>query len=218
MGRDKLLGVICIAIATILLGLVTFGVPYLKSFYLLRIDISQSVLGLDNPYVTLGVLGYCTDLQKGLGLQCSPANIGYSISVPLIIEGTLPSILSDGIDIATAALTRALVLHIVAFVFALTAFGFSLLAYLGIPCIAECCADLLSGFAAVTSFAIFIFDLACFDVIKRRVNHEAGVGSAVMGSAIWLTFGGMLLLFITPIMFLVGRCCGCANKILCKVV
>jgi hypothetical protein len=80
MGRDKLLGVICIAIATILLGLVTFGVPYLKSFYLLRIDISQSVLGLDNPYVTLGVLGYCTDLQKGLGLQCSPANIGYSIS------------------------------------------------------------------------------------------------------------------------------------------
>jgi hydrogenase-4 membrane subunit HyfE len=75
------------------------------------------------------------------------------------------------------------------------------------PFIAECCANLFSGLAAATALALFIFDLTAFSIIKKRVNTEAGEGIAVVGNAIWLTLVGMLLLFSTPIMFIVGRCC-----------
>jgi hypothetical protein len=132
------------------------------------------------------------------------------------INGTLPGILSNGVNVAAAALTKALVLHIVALVVALIAFGFALLALMGIPFIAECCADCFSGFAGATGFAVFIFDLAFFFIIKKRVNEETDANSAVMGNAIYLTLVAMLLLFITPILFLIGRCCGCASKVAYK--
>jgi hypothetical protein len=85
MGCDKILGVASIAAAAILLGIVAFDVPYFKSIYFLRIDLSGAAASTvaanqTTPFVDLGVLGYCTDLQNGLGLQCSPAKIGYSLS------------------------------------------------------------------------------------------------------------------------------------------
>ncbi|KAJ7069064.1 actin cortical patch SUR7/pH-response regulator pali [Mycena belliarum] len=219
MGADKILGVACLAAAAVLLAIVAFDVPYFKSVYFLRIDLagaaaSTSAAHQKTPYVDLGVLGYCTDLQNGLGLQCSPAKIGYSLSeASKYINGTLPSILSKGVNVAAAALTKALVLHLVALVVALVAFGFSLLALMGIPFIAECCADCFSGFAGATGFVVFVFDLAFFFIIKKRVNEQTGTSSAVMGNAIWLTLVAMILLFITPIMFMIGRCCGCAGKV-----
>ncbi|KAJ7315309.1 actin cortical patch SUR7/pH-response regulator pali, partial [Mycena albidolilacea] len=219
MGCDKILGVASIGVAAVLLGLVAFDVPYFKSIYFLRIDLSgaaASTLAANQttPFVDLGVLGYCTDLQNGLGLQCSPAKIGYDLSeASKYINGTLPSILSNGVNVAAAALTKALVLHIAALVIALIAFAFALLALLGIPFIAECCADCFSGFAGATGLTVFIFDLAFFFIIKKRVNAETGAASAVMGNAIWLTVIAMLLLFVTPILFLIGRCCGCAGKV-----
>ncbi|KAJ7764680.1 hypothetical protein B0H14DRAFT_3510302 [Mycena olivaceomarginata] len=193
MGCDKILGVASIGVAAVLLGLVAFDVPYFKSIYFLRIDLSgaaASTLAANQttPFVDLGVLGYCTDLQNGLGLQCSPAKIGYDLSeASKYINGTLPSILSNGVNVAAAALTKALVLHIAALVIALIAFAFALLALLGIPFIAECCADCFSGFAGATGLTVFIFDLAFFFIIKKRVNAETGAASAVMGNAIWLT-------------------------------
>ncbi|KAJ7239370.1 hypothetical protein B0H12DRAFT_1075014 [Mycena haematopus] len=222
MGCDKILGVASIAAAAVLLGLVAFDVPYFKSIYFLRIDLAGGVASTvasnqTRPYVDLGVLGFCTDLQNGLGLQCSPAKIGYSLSeASQYINGSLPSILSNGVNVAAAALTKALVLHIVALVVALIAFGFALLALLGIPFIAECCADCFSGFAGATGFTVFIFDLAFFFIIKKRVNDETGADSAVIGNAIWLTVVAMLLLFVTPILFLIGRCCGFASKVAYK--
>jgi hypothetical protein len=85
MGCDKILGVASIAAAAVLLAIVAFDVPYFKSIYFLRIDLagaaaSTSAANQTTPYVDLGVLGYCTDLKNGLGLQCSPAKIGYSLS------------------------------------------------------------------------------------------------------------------------------------------
>ncbi|KAJ6611162.1 actin cortical patch SUR7/pH-response regulator pali [Mycena sp. CBHHK59/15] len=222
MGCDKILGVASIAVAAILLGIVAFDVPYFKSIYFLRIDLtgaaaSTASANQTTPFVDLGVLGFCTDLKNGIGLQCSPAKIGYSLSeASQYINGTLPSVLSKGVNVAAAALTKALVLHLVAFGVALIAFGFALLALLGIPLIAECCADCFSGFAGATGFVVFVFDLAFFYIIKKRVNAETDASSAVMGNAIWLTLIAMLLLFITPILFLVGRCCGCAGKVAYK--
>ncbi|KAJ7503282.1 hypothetical protein B0H11DRAFT_2222564 [Mycena galericulata] len=222
MGCDKILGVASIAAAAILLGIVAFDVPYFKSVFFLRIDLagaaaSTAAANQTTPYVDLGVLGFCTDLKNGLGLQCSPAKIGYSLSdASKYINGTLPSILSEGVDVAAAALTKALVLHLVALAVALGALAFALLALLGIPCIAECCADCFSGFAGATGFVVFVFDLAFFFIIKKRVDDEAHANSAVIGNAIWLTLVAMILLFITPIMFLVGRCCGFAGKVAYK--
>jgi len=219
MGCDKILGVASIAAAAVLLAIVAFDVPYFKSIYFLRIDLagvaaSTSAANQTTPYVDLGVLGYCTDLQNGLGLQCSPAKIGYSLSeAGQFINGSLPGILSKGVNVAAAALTKALVLHLVALAVALVAFGFALLALMGIPFIAECCADCFSGFAGATGFVVFVFDLAFFYIIKKRVDEESGSSSAVMGNAIWLTFAAMILLFITPILFLIGRCCGFAGKV-----
>ncbi|KAJ7730759.1 actin cortical patch SUR7/pH-response regulator pali [Mycena metata] len=221
MGCDKILGVASIAAAAILLAIVAFDVPYFKSIYFLRIDLAGAAASTTSnsstPYVDLGVLGYCTDLKNGLGLQCSPAKIGYSLSeASQFINGTLPGILSKGVNVAAAALTKALVLHLVALAVAVIAFGFALLALMGIPFIAECCADCFSGFAGATGFVVFVFDLAFFFIIKKRVNEETGAASAVMGNAIWLTLFAMILLFITPILFLIGRCCGCAGKVAYK--
>ncbi|KAJ7266598.1 actin cortical patch SUR7/pH-response regulator pali [Mycena rebaudengoi] len=216
MGCDKILGVAALAVASILLAIVAFDVPYFKSVYFLRIDLSGAAASTEHqstPFVDLGVLGYCTNLQDGRGLQCSPAQIGYSLSeASKYINGTLPGVLTKGVNVAASALTKALVLHIVALGVALVAFAFSLLALMGIPFIAVCCADCFSGFAGATGFVVFVFDLAFFYIIKKRVNHEADASSAVMGNAIWLTLIAMLLLFITPILFLVGKCCGCGAK------
>ncbi|KAF7371357.1 hypothetical protein MSAN_00771800 [Mycena sanguinolenta] len=213
MGCDKILGVASIGVAAVFLALVAFDVPYFKSIYFLRIDLSGSVAttvtaNQTTPFVDLGVLGFCTDLQNGLGLQCSPAKIGYSLSeASHFIDGTLPAVLSNGVNVAAAALTKALVLHLVALAVALGAFAFALLALLGIPFLAECCADCFSG------VAVLIFDVAFFFVIRKRVDAETGAGSAVAGNAVWLTGAATLLLVVTPIMFLIGRCCGVARKL-----
>ncbi|KAJ7766100.1 hypothetical protein B0H16DRAFT_1717328 [Mycena metata] len=53
-----------------------------------------------------------------------------------------------------------------------------------------------------------IFDVAFFEIIKKRVEEEGNAGGAVMGNAFNLTLFAFLL-FITPILFLLGRCCGC---------
>nr|GAT49598.1 predicted protein [Mycena chlorophos] len=218
MGCDKILGVASIAAACVLLAIVSFSVPEFKSVYFLRIDLSGAVASTADanqttPFLDLGVLGYCTNLQNGMGLQCSPAKIGYNLSeAEKYINGSLPSILSSHITVATTALTKALVLHIVALVIAVGALAFALLALAGIPLLAECCADCFSGFAGATGFVVFCFDLAFFFIIKKRVEEVSGTHSAVMGNAIWLTLGAMLLLFVTPILFLVGRCCACGGK------
>ncbi|KAJ6489046.1 actin cortical patch SUR7/pH-response regulator pali [Mycena sanguinolenta] len=222
MGCDKILGVAALGVASVLLALVAFDVPYFKSIYFLRIDLSGAVASTADanqttPFVDLGVLGFCTNLQNGMGLQCSPAKIGYSLSeASKYINGTLPSILSNEVSVAAAALTKALVLHIVALVIALVAFAFALLALLGIPFLAECCADCFSGLAGATGLTVFIFDLAFFFIIRKRVNDTSGANSAAMGNAVWLTAAAMLLLFVTPILFLIGRCCGFATKVAYK--
>jgi hypothetical protein len=129
------------------------------------------------------------------------------------INGSLPSILSNSISVATTTLTKALVLHLVALAISLGALVFAVLALMGIPIIAECCADCFSGFAGATGLVVFIFDLAFFFIIKKRVEAVDGDHSAVMGNAIWLTLVAMILLFVTPILFFVGKCCACAGRV-----
>lgn len=60
--------------ATVLLAVVTFSVPYLKSVYFLKASLSQE--GIDGS-ITFGTLGYCTTLANGT--VCSKPSIGYSL-------------------------------------------------------------------------------------------------------------------------------------------
>ncbi|KAJ6572754.1 actin cortical patch SUR7/pH-response regulator pali [Mycena vulgaris] len=210
----KILGVISVAAATGLLGIVAFDVPYVKSVYFLRIDLgngtaSTAAANQTNAFVDLGVLGFCTDLKDGHGLQCSPAHIGYSLSeAGKFINGTLPATLSAGVNTVASTLTKVLVLHVVAFGISLISLAFALLAFFGAP-IAECCSSCFCGFAGSAAFAVFIFDIAFFEIIKKRVQEEGNSGGAIMGNALYITLVAWLLLFITPILFLIGRCCGC---------
>ncbi|KAF7321195.1 hypothetical protein HMN09_00208000 [Mycena chlorophos] len=210
---NKILGVATVAAGTALLGMVAFSVPEFKSIYFLRIDLSNSTVttavNQTAPFVDLGVLGFCTDLQNGQGLQCSPAKIGYNLSdASQFISGPLPAGLSSSVNTVASGLTKVLVLHIVAFGISLLSFAFALLAFFGAP-IADCCSSCFCGFAGSAAFAVFIFDIAFFELIKKRVQDVGNAGAAVMGNALYLTLFAWLLLFITPIMFLLGRCFGC---------
>jgi len=211
---NKILGLFSVAAATALLGMVAFDVPYFKSVYFLRIDLGNGTAttanaNQTNPFIDLGALGFCTDLKDGHGLQCSSAHVGYNLSeASKFINGTLPPALTQGVNAVASTLTKVLVLHIVAFGISLLSFAFALIAFLGAP-IADCCSSCFCGFAGSAAFAVFIFDIAFFEIIKKRVQEEGNAGSAVMGNALYLTLIAWLLLFITPILFLIGRCCGC---------
>ncbi|KAJ6521795.1 hypothetical protein DFH09DRAFT_1097492 [Mycena vulgaris] len=71
---SKILGLASVAAATALLGMVAFDVPYFKSVYFLRLNLGNGTATATtgngtSPFVDLGALGFCTDLQDGRGLQ-----------------------------------------------------------------------------------------------------------------------------------------------------
>ncbi|KAJ6527692.1 actin cortical patch SUR7/pH-response regulator pali [Mycena capillaripes] len=210
---SKILGVASVAAATALLGMVAFDVPHFKSVYFLRLDLGNGTATVTtgngtSPFVDLGTLGFCTDLQDGRGLQCSPSKVGYSLAeASQFINGTLPPVLTNAIVTLASALTKVLILHVVAFGIAVISFAFALLAFIGMP-IADCCSSCFCGFAGAAAFAVFAFDIAFFEIIKLRVNEDGHGGKAIMGNAAYLTLA-WLLLFVTPIVFLIGRCCAC---------
>lgn len=67
-----------------------------------------------------------------------------------------------------------------------------------------CCSSFISGFAATVAFIAFIFDLALFFIAKDRISK---IGSAQIGSAIWLTLAAWILLFFSGCFYSIGRCC-----------
>ena len=94
-------------------------------------------------------------------------------------------------------------LHIVALVGAAISAVFGLLAHVREMSM-TCCSSFVSGFAAVVAMLAFIVDLILFYVAKARIN---AVGSAQMGSAIWLTLAAWVLLFFSGCFYSFGRCC-----------
>jgi hypothetical protein len=99
--------------------------------------------------------------------------------------------------------TYALVLHIVALGLAAGSAFFGLLAHvreMSMTCFSTC----VSGFAAAVALLAFIFDLVLFFVAKARIN---AVGTAQIGSAIWLTLAAWILLFFSGCFYTLGRCC-----------
>lgn len=213
-------GFIVTLIATVLLAIVSFSVPWFTSVFFLKA--SLSVEGI-NGSITFGVLGYCTQLNNGT--TCSKASIGYQLGkIPLLYRTcTLDRQLTPFIDtnqlnqllgdkttvqipqVVVKWITDALVLHIVALILAAISSLFGLLAHVrefSMTCFSSC----ISGIGAAITLLAFIFDLVFFFLVKSRINHVSG-GSAVMGSAIWLTFAAWVLLFFSGCFYSLGRCC-----------
>lgn len=67
-------GFIVTLLATILLAIVSFSVPWFKFVYFLKASLSA---GGNNGTITFGVLGYCVQLSNGT--TCSKPSIGYEL-------------------------------------------------------------------------------------------------------------------------------------------
>ncbi|KAK7448789.1 hypothetical protein VKT23_013519 [Stygiomarasmius scandens] len=181
--------------ATILLGIVSFCVPYVKSVFFL-----EAAFEVDghNGTITFGTLGYCLHLNNGT--SCSSPSVGYQLDINALVDNTTRIEIPD---IAVKWITYALVLHIVAFVLAGASTVFGLLAHV-CQVVGTCCSTCVSGFSATVALLAFIFDIAFFSIAKKRINS---VGSATTGNAMWLTLAAFLLLMFTGCFYAFGSCC-----------
>jgi hypothetical protein len=66
--------------ATVLLAVVSFCVPYFKSVYFLKANIS--VQGFSGT-ITFGTLGYCLELSNGT--TCSHPSVGYQLGEHFVV-------------------------------------------------------------------------------------------------------------------------------------
>ncbi|ESK84086.1 rim9 protein [Moniliophthora roreri MCA 2997] len=188
-------GFVATLTATILLAVVSFCVPYFKSVYFLKADITQNNV---SGSITFGTLGYCLEFSGTT--NCSKPSVGYEVDVNSLINLPLGIELPQ---IAVKWLTYALVLHLVALALAAGSAVFGLLAHVREMSM-TCCSTCISGFAAGIALLAFIFDIALFFIAKSRIN---AVGSATMGNAIWLTLAAWVLLFFSGCFYTLGRCC-----------
>ncbi|KAF9469762.1 SUR7/PalI family-domain-containing protein [Collybia nuda] len=188
-------GFIVTLIATALLAVVSFCVPYFKSVYFLKATISASGV---NGSITFGTLGYCLELANGT--TCSSPTVGYQLDINNLVGNKLPIEIPQ---VAVKWLTYALVLHIVALGLSAGSAVFGLLAHVREMSM-TCCSTFISGFAAAVALLAFIFDIALFFIAKARIN---AIGKAEIGNAIWLTLAAWILLFFSGCFYTVGRCC-----------
>ncbi|KIO08496.1 hypothetical protein M404DRAFT_133783 [Pisolithus tinctorius Marx 270] len=190
-------GFIVTSVAAILLAVVSFSVPLIKSVYFLKA--SLTVENIDGT-ITFGTLGYCMTISGST--SCSSASVGYELDINALVGD------NSSLQIPTVVvkwLTYALVLHIVAFGLAGVAALFGLLAHvreMAMSCFSSC----ISGFGATVALIAFIFDIAIFFVAKSQMNSVSG-GSASIGNAVWLTLVAALLLFFSGCFYGIGRCC-----------
>ncbi|OCH96416.1 pali-domain-containing protein [Obba rivulosa] len=190
-------GFLVTLVATALLAVVVFSVPYFKSVFFLKASLSVENI---NGSVTFGVLGYCMELPNGT--TCSKPSVGYELNVNQLLGDNLPIQIPN---VLVKWITYALVLHIVALVLAAVSAVFGLLAHVREMSMAYC-STCVSGFAAAIALVAFIFDIALFFITKSRINNVQG-GSATIGNGIWLTLAAWLLLFFAGCFYGLGRCC-----------
>ncbi|KAI0698402.1 SUR7/PalI family-domain-containing protein [Cerioporus squamosus] len=190
-------GFLVTLIATILLAVVSFNVPFLKSIFFLKAAVNS---GSVNEEVIFGTLGYCITVANNQ--TCSKPSVGYQLDVNALLgDKTVLQIP----QVVVKWVTYALVLHLVALVLAGISAVFGLLAHVREMSMAYC-STCVSGFAAAVALVAFIFDLVLFFLTRTRINAVDG-GHATIGLAIWLTLAAWVLLFFAGCFYGLGRCC-----------
>ncbi|KAJ6601216.1 SUR7/PalI family-domain-containing protein [Mycena vulgaris] len=188
-------GFILTTLATALLAVVSFCVPYFKSVYFLKANVS---VGSNSGIITFGTLGYCVEISGTT--TCSKPSVGYELDINSLVGNNFPVEIPN---VVVKWLTYVLVLHIVALALAAGSAVFGLLAHVREMAM-TCCSSCISGFAAAVAFIAFVFDIALFFLAKARIN---AVGTASIGNAIWLTLAAWILLFFSGCFYTLGRCC-----------
>ncbi|TFK94424.1 pali-domain-containing protein [Polyporus arcularius HHB13444] len=190
-------GFLVTLIATGLLAVVSFNVPFLKSIFFLKAAVNS---GNVNEEIIFGTLGYCLTVS---GTQtCSKPSVGYQLDVNALLgDKTILQIP----QVVVKWVTYALVLHLVALVLAGISAVFGLLAHVREMSMTYC-STCVSGFAAAVALVAFIFDLVLFFLTKSRINAVDG-GHATIGLSIWLTLAAWVLLFFAGCFYGLGRCC-----------
>lgn len=191
-------GFIVTLTATILLAIVSFNVPILKSVYFL-----QATLTVDNVNgtISLGTLGYCIELSSN-GTTCSSPSVGYAFDPNALLGDTIS--FAQIPTVVVKWITYALFLHVIALCGAAISALFGLLAHVREMSM-TCCSTCISGFAAVITLVAFIFDIVLFFVVKARVKSIGGTAS--FGNAVWLTLAAWIMLFFSGCFYAFGRCC-----------
>ncbi|KAI0801141.1 SUR7/PalI family-domain-containing protein [Fomes fomentarius] len=190
-------GFLVTLIATILLAVVSFNVPVLKSMYFLKATVNNNNAHIE---VTLGTLGYC--LETNNNQTCSKPAVGYELDVNGLLGNKLPIEIPQ---VLVKWITYALVLHIVALLLSGISAVFGLLAHVREMSMTYC-STCVSGFAASVALLAFVFDIVLFFLTKSRINAIDG-GHAEIGMSLWLTLAAWVLLFFAGCFYGLGRCC-----------
>ncbi|WVF72705.1 hypothetical protein IAT40_007523 [Kwoniella sp. CBS 6097] len=195
--RNATPGTLMCLIATILLAVVSFNVPMLKSLKFLHASFSS---GDYSGTLDLGTLGYCRTMTGG-GESCVGPQVGYEFDPNSVFGVTL----FDIPEAITKYLTYVLILHVVGLGFAALATLFGLIAHS--PTFTSCFAIWMASIASTVTFLALVFDLAMFYIARARINSVSGA-SAEIGIAVWLTLAAWIILALSGCFFGIGNCCG----------
>lgn len=115
-------GFLVTLVATILLAVVSFNTPLIKSIFFLEASISVDGV---NGTIRLGTLGYCLELSSN-GTTCSSPSVGYNLDLNALLgddtKVQIPSVVAKWI-------TDALFIHVIALCLAAGSALFGLLAH-----------------------------------------------------------------------------------------
>jgi hypothetical protein len=202
--RGALPGSILILVATILLALVTFSVPIIKSIAFLTAKIGGTGSEKGETF-TFGALGYC------VGSTCEGPTIGYSFD-PTQLLGIATSV--EGINVDSSkystavikGLTYTLVLHPIALAACVLTLLTGILANCGDLSL-KCLNSVFSSLASVVTLIATGCDFALFVIAEKRINNVNGA-SASLGNALWMTLIAWICIFLSSFFF----CCGSSGR------
>ncbi|GMK58284.1 hypothetical protein CspeluHIS016_0503160 [Cutaneotrichosporon spelunceum] len=199
----RLPGVILLLAAVILLALVSFNTPLLKTFYFLQATFSSGQYKGD---LRLGTLGYCAtgDINECVGPQ-----VGYSFDLNTVLN--IPKSLINIPAAVSKYLTYVLVLHIVGLGFAVIALLLALIELIpgfNLVCFPTC----MASFASTATLIAFIFDLAIFFIAKGAIGKMPGA-RADIGASVWMTLAAWVCCSLAICTFgLANCCCSCGGR------
>ncbi|ODN92733.1 hypothetical protein L198_05527 [Cryptococcus wingfieldii CBS 7118] len=195
--RNATPGTILCAASTVLLAIVAFNTPVIKSLDFLS---ASYTAGSYSGELSLGTLGFCHTLS---GTQnCTGPQVGYEFD-PNDVFGVSFFDIPEAI---TRYLTYVLILHVVALGFSAIAMIVAILAHS--PTFPLLCLSIwLAGIASTITFIALVFDLAMFYIAKARIDQVDGASSTI-GNSVWITLAAWIILALSGCFFGIGNCCG----------
>ncbi|WVQ74863.1 hypothetical protein IAR50_004470 [Cryptococcus sp. DSM 104548] len=195
--RNATPGTILCAASTVLLAIVSFNTPMIKSLDFLSATYTASSYSGE---LSLGTLGFCSTFS---GVQnCTGPQVGYEFD-PNDVFGVTSFDIPETI---TKYLTYVLILHVVALGFSAIAMIVAIFAHS--PTFPLICLSIwLAGIASSITFIALIFDLAMFYIAKTRIDKVDGA-SATIGKSVWITLAAWVILALSGCFFGIGNCCG----------